>query len=98
VTDGDGIAAPGVTFSSVADFYGKTPATGRVIEVEAPSRFVYECEDSGGRYRWTMELTSMDGGTYLTQTFQRISAPLWIRSIQAPLLYPCSGSACIAMA
>jgi Polyketide cyclase / dehydrase and lipid transport len=62
-----------------------------VIAEEPPHRFVYECTDTAGHYRWTMTLRAVGTGTELTQSAERLEGPLWVRVIQPWLLWPLSG-------
>ncbi len=82
---------PGTRFSSTVTFMGEIAGGGVVIEEDRPHRFVYECEDSSGRWRWTMALQPENQGTRLVHRFERIRAPLWVLLIQTWLLYPMVG-------
>lgn len=82
---------PGTRFSSRVNFMAEIAAKGVVLEEDRPRRFVYECEDSSGHWRWTFALESEAQGTLLTHRFERIQAPLWVLLIQSWLLYPLVG-------
>ncbi|HLF71385.1 MAG TPA: SRPBCC family protein [Dehalococcoidia bacterium] len=81
----------GAKFHSTVKFMGTVKATGEVIEETRPSRFVYECEDSSGHYRWTFTLTPEDGGTRLSHLSERLEAPIYVRVMQ-PILWPFVGA------
>jgi hypothetical protein len=81
-------------FSSTVHLMGGTiHAEIHVIAEEPPHRFVYECTDPAGHYRWTMTLRAVGTGTELTQSAERLKGPLWVRVIQPWLLWPLSGAA-----
>lgn len=82
---------PGTNFSSKVNFMGEIVGHGVVLEEDRPSRFVYECEDSSGHWRWTMALQPETQGTRLAHRFERIRAPLWVLAVQTWLLYPLVG-------
>src|SRR3990172_7393741 len=85
----------GARFSYVVHFMGKTEGKGSVVAEDRPRRFAYECEDKDGRNRWQFDLRPQGSGTMLTHSFERLSAPLWIRTIQ-PVLYPLMGRAMVS--
>jgi uncharacterized protein YndB with AHSA1/START domain len=79
-------------FSSTVHLMGGTiHAEIHVIAEEPPHRFVYECTDPAGHYRWTMTLRAVGTSTELTQAAERLKGPLWVRVIQPWLLWPLSG-------
>jgi hypothetical protein len=84
---------PGATFASSVwvGFLLPTKAHIRVIAEEPPDRFVYECQDLSGYYRWTMLLQPEGKGTRLTQRMERLQGPLWIRLLQPGLVWPLYG-------
>jgi hypothetical protein len=83
---------PGTTFSSTVRIgRGRIIAHGRIITEEAPVRFIYECRDLWGHYRWSMILQAEGTGTRLTQGMERLQAPLWVCLIQANFLWPLLG-------
>jgi uncharacterized protein YndB with AHSA1/START domain len=81
------------TFASTALVGFLLPVTGhiRVIAEEPPVRFVYECQDISGHYRWTMLLQPEGKGARLTQRMERLQGPLWIRLTQPGLVWPLYG-------
>jgi uncharacterized protein YndB with AHSA1/START domain len=81
----------GSTFASTIKFMGILKAKGQVVEVERPSRLVYESKDSSGLWRWTMQLTPEDGGTRLTQGRQQVSAALPFKFMEAIYMWPVFG-------
>ena len=83
---------PGMTFSSTVRIgRGRFTAHGRVIIEEPPVRFIYECKDFSGHYRWSMVLQAEGTGTRLTQRMERLQAPWWVCLIQAHFLWPLHG-------
>ena len=83
---------PGTTFSSTVRIgRGRITARSRVISEEPPVRFIYECRDLWGHYRWSMVLQAEGTGTRLTQRMERLQAPLWVCLIQANFLWPLLG-------
>ncbi len=82
---------PGARFTSQVKLMGEITAHGVVIEEDRPERFIYEVEDSSGKWRWTMALQRQAQGTLLSHRFERIRAPLWVLLIQTWLLYPFVG-------
>lgn len=91
MTTGPGPAVPGKKFSTVVEFMGKVPGTGEVIESTRPSRLVYDCTDSGGKFRWTFEITPTAAGSHLLHRNERLSAPLYVKLLQGPLMWPLIG-------
>jgi hypothetical protein len=81
------------TFTTTAIVGFLLPVTGhiRVIAVEPPVRFVYECQDISGHYCWTMLLQPEGKGTRLTQRMDRLQGPLWILLSQPGLVWPLYG-------
>jgi hypothetical protein len=51
---------------------------------------VCECNDDGGQYLWTFDLTSSPIGTTVHHTVQRLGAPAFIKVIQ-PLAWEMVG-------
>ena len=83
--------AVGTTFETVVDAFGKETAKGKVIALEAPTRFVYECDTStSGRWRWTMTLEPIEGGTRLRHRSEGLERPAWMKVVQ-PLAFPFIG-------
>jgi uncharacterized protein YndB with AHSA1/START domain len=82
---------PGTRFTSQVKLMGQITAQGVVVEEDPPHRFVYEVEDSSGKWRWTMALQRDVQGTRLSHRFERLQAPLWVLLIQTWLLYPFVG-------
>jgi uncharacterized protein YndB with AHSA1/START domain len=82
---------PGTTFSSKVKLLVNIHATGRVVEMQKPERFVYECKDSAGEHRWTMEILPEEDGSRLTQTLERIWVPFHIKMFQAWVMWPLMG-------
>lgn len=82
----------GTTFSSTVRIgRGRFIAQGRVIIEEPPVRYIYECRDFSGHYRWSMVLQAEGAGTRLTQRMERLHAPWWVCLIQANVLWPLHG-------
>ena len=83
---------PGTIFSSTVRIgRGRITARGRVISEESPVRFIYECRDLSGHYRWLMILQAEGTGTRLIQRMERLQAPWWVCLIQANFLWPLHG-------
>ncbi len=74
---------------------GEIHGRGVVVTEDRPSRFVYECEDSSGQWRWIMTLTPEEQGVRLNHRFERIHAPLWVLLTQTWLVYPLVGKAAV---
>lgn len=88
--DGDSVTV-GTTFSTAVKAFGTETTKGRVLEMAAPSRFVYECETStSGTWRWTMTLTPENGGTRLAHRGDGLKVPGWFKVMQ-PLTFPFVG-------
>ena len=70
----------------------KKPIPGDITVVEdtPSSRFVFEAEDSAGRYRWTYALQESAGTTHVEQTCVRLRGPFPIPLIQ-PALWALAG-------
>ena len=81
----------GAEFASMVHFMGNVPGKLRVVSDERPRRFTFEARDSSGAYLWTFTLETKDGGTKLTHSFDRQSAPVYIKLIQPWLMYPLLG-------
>ena len=86
---------PGATFTThvVIDLpvgHSSDDATVVVVEAVPQKRFVYEATDSAGRHRWTIDLTGSGGRTHVTQSVERLGAPLWFRLVQ-PVLWRAMG-------
>lgn len=83
---------PDTFFSSTVRLgRGRMRAYGHVITEEPPGRFIYECRDSSGHYRWSMLLQAEGTGTRLIQRMERLQGPWWIRLIQPHFLWPLHG-------
>ncbi len=81
----------GSTFTSVVKAFGSETGQGKVIEMDAPRRFVYECDTStSGLWRWTMTLTPESGGTRLSHRGEGLKVPGWFKVMQ-PLTFPFVG-------
>ena len=79
----------GATFAYVVHFMGTTRGKLTVKESVRPSRFVYECDDPSGLYRWTFEITARDGGVHLTHRVEFLRESLKVRlakTIMIPLM------------
>jgi len=66
------------------------PGAISVVEDTPTSRFVFEAEDSAGRYRWTYTFEEADGTTHVEQTCVRLRGPFPIPLIQ-PALWALAG-------
>jgi len=88
---GDPDAGVGAEFESTVHFMGHVAGRLKVIEASRPERFVYRCQDSSGRYDWTFVTKAEGTGTRLTQSFDRLNAPFFVKLIQPTLLYPLMG-------
>lgn len=89
---GDGVGARFHTeaFDAIPGSAKSIPGDVEVLEAVPDSRFVFEADDTGGRYRWTFTFGETAGRTRVEQTCERISAPLPIPLIQ-PLLWKILG-------
>ena len=76
----------GTTFTSVVDAFGKETGNGKVVELDPPSRFVYECDTSSSGVWWTMTLTPEAGGTRPAHRGEGLKVPGWFGIIQ-PLMF-----------
>jgi uncharacterized protein YndB with AHSA1/START domain len=73
----------GTTFHTVVKAFGSESGDGKVLEMEPPRRFVYECDtSSSGVWRWTMTLSPANGGTRLAHRGEGLKTPLWFKMIQ----------------
>ena len=90
--EGGAPVQPGSKFSTVIKFMGSVPAQGEVLEVQRPSRLVYDCTDSGGSFRWTFDIQPSGAGSAVTHTVERLRAPLYVKLTQGPLMWPLIGS------
>jgi hypothetical protein len=85
-------AQPAEVYAYVADIPRHPEWACEPMKIEGlPNRFVYECTDTSGHYRWTMTLRAVGTSTELTQSAERLEGPLWVRVIQSWLLWPLSG-------
>ena len=79
--------AVGTTFETTVKAFGTETNKGKVVEMEPPTRFVYECDTSAsGYWRWTMRLESLDGGTRLHHLSEGLRRPVWF-SVRASRSY-----------
>jgi uncharacterized protein YndB with AHSA1/START domain len=76
----------GATFAYAVHFMGTTRGTMTVMESVRPSRFVYECDDPSGLYRWTFEITAKDGGTHLRHRVEFLRESLKVRLSKAVMI------------
>ena len=76
----------GATFAYAVNFMGTTRGTLTVTESVRPSRFVYECDDPSGRYRWTFEITAKDRGTHLRHRVEFLRESLKVRLTKAIMI------------
>ncbi len=83
--------APETAFTTHISFMGKVPGKGRVVEMQSPGKFSYECKDSSGTYLWTMDAQPEGSGTKLTYSFDRLAAPLYFKLLQGVVFYPIFG-------
>ena len=77
------------TFAYAVHFMGTTKGTLTVKESVRQSRFVYECDDPSGLYRWTFDITAKDGGTHLKHRVEFLRESLKVRlskTIMLPLI------------
>jgi uncharacterized protein YndB with AHSA1/START domain len=90
VVHGEPVVA-GTTFESMVNVFGKESTKGKVIEMEPPTRFVYECDTSmSGIWRWTMSLEPIAGGTRLRHRMDALQRPTWFAIVQ-PVMFPILG-------
>jgi len=90
IVHGEPVTA-GTTFESVVNAFGKESGKGKVVEMEPPTRFVYECDTStSGTWRWTMTLEPIAGGTRLNHRSDALERPGWLKSVQ-PVMFPIIG-------
>lgn len=79
--DGEPVTV-GTTFETVVSAFGKESTKGKVVEMVAPSRFVYECDtSSSGYWRWTMTLEPRNGGTRLSHRSEGLRVPGWFKVV-----------------
>jgi hypothetical protein len=64
-----------------------------VNESHAPELFIYECEDSGGRFRWIFECAVWDDMTLVTHTIERLWSPRWVPLVQPAMWHTFGGKA-----
>ena len=76
----------GATFAYAVHFMGTTRGTLTVSESVRPSRFVYECDDPSGLYRWTFEITAKGDGTHLTHRVEFLRESLKVRLTKAVMI------------
>jgi uncharacterized protein YndB with AHSA1/START domain len=62
----------------------------RVVGAAPPNRFVYECRDDSGDFRWTIDLTSSPTGTTVHHTMERLGSSKLLRVIR-PLAWEMLG-------
>ena len=87
----DGPVEVGTTFSTAVKAFGTETNKGRILEMQAPSRFVYECDTSAsGLWRWTMTVTPENGGTKLSHRSEGLKVPGWFKVVQ-PIMFPLIG-------
>ena len=73
----------GTTFTTIVKAFGSETGEGKVIEMDAPRRFAYECDTStSGYWRWTMTLTPENGGTRLATLGEGLKTPAWFKAVQ----------------
>lgn len=83
--------AEGTTFDTSVKAFGTETARSTVIEVQAPTKFVYECDTStSGCWRWTMTLEPVPGGTRLSHRAEGLRRPAWMKVLQ-PVMFPLIG-------
>jgi hypothetical protein len=79
--------AVGTSFETVVNAFGKETNKGKVVEMQPPTRFVYECDtSSSGLWRWTMTLEPIAGGTRLSHKSEGLRLPGWFKVVQ-PLMF-----------
>ena len=79
--------AVGTTFTTVVNAFGKETNKGKVVEMQAPMKFVSECDtSSSGYWRWTMMLEPIAGGTRLRHRSEGLKVPGWFKVVQ-PLMF-----------
>jgi uncharacterized protein YndB with AHSA1/START domain len=62
----------------------------RVVGAAPPNRFVYECHDDSGDFRWTIDLTSSPTGTTVHHSMERLGSSKLLRVIR-PLAWEMIG-------
>jgi uncharacterized protein YndB with AHSA1/START domain len=80
----------GAAFAYTVHFMGTTKGILTVKESVRPSRFVYECDDPSGHYRWTFEIAPEDGGTRLTHRVEFLRESLRVK-VMKPVMLPTVG-------
>jgi uncharacterized protein YndB with AHSA1/START domain len=58
----------------------------KIMGVQAPRLFIYECKDDAGTYRWTFHLYHRDDVCTVTHTIERLEAPGFVKVIQ-PMMW-----------
>lgn len=85
----------GATFATTAHrtvgFAGTFQGRIRVLIEEPPRRFVYETEDTSGRYQWTFFIIPEGNRTRLTHRMEKLSGPWILRWLQPAVLWPLIG-------
>ena len=76
----------GATFAYAVHFMGTTKGTLMVKESVRPSRFVYECDDPSGLYRWTFEITAQSGAAHLTHRVEFLRESLMVKLTKAVMI------------
>ena len=66
---------PGATFASTAQMRFLGRSTIRIVTEEPPVRFVFDCSDWSGCYRWSMLLQPEGTGTRLRYRMERLQGP-----------------------
>lgn len=84
------LAGPGATFRTHVEIdlpvgYSRDDATVVVQQAISPRHLAYDATDSGGHYRWTIDLTDNGGTTHVEQRVERLDGPLWVRVTQPAL-------------
>lgn len=82
---------PGTTFAAAAHIEILGRSIIRIEASEPPIRFVYDCLDFSGHYRWSMLLAPEGDGTRLRYQIERLQGPWWVRLSQPILLWPLGG-------
>ena len=83
--------AVGTTFETSVKAFGTETAKGKVLEMQTPTRFVYESDtSSSGHWRWTMILEPTSNGTRLRHRSEALSRPTWMKIVQ-PIAFPIIG-------
>jgi hypothetical protein len=79
----------GAAFAYAVHFMGTTRGTLTVKESARPSRFVYECDDASGLYRWTFGIAPEGDGSHLTHRVEFLRESLKVKlmkGIMIPLM------------